>query len=72
MLKVTDNTIKFDSKTGKTSEIADELNDIKAILYCMALKLDEQSRNQLLKELSDIKSDSVQQWVSNVKNSAVG
>lgn len=72
MLKVKENTVRFDSKTGKTSEIASEINDVKTILYCIALKLDEESRIQLLNELSNIKSESIRQWISNVKHSTAG
>ncbi|MDR4899096.1 hypothetical protein RF656_20470 [Yersinia kristensenii] len=67
MLGFKDMNIQFDSKTGKTSEIAKELNDIKLILLLVAFKLDEQGRKQLITELSDIESESVQQWVSNLK-----
>lgn len=67
MIEIQETTLKFDSKVGKTSEIANELNDIKLILFSIACKLDEESRAQLITELSDIKSDSVSQWVSNLK-----
>ncbi|MBH2708464.1 hypothetical protein I5L19_23990 [Serratia marcescens] len=60
-------TIKFDSKSGKTSEIASELNDIKLILLSLAFKLDEDVRAQLINELSEIESEGIQQWVSNLK-----
>lgn len=43
------------------------MNDIKMILLSIALKLDSEGRQQIIKELSDIKSPSVQQWVSNLK-----
>ncbi|HHH0288234.1 TPA: hypothetical protein ACPZMX_002778 [Yersinia enterocolitica] len=67
MLGFRDLIIKLSSKTGKTSEIANELNDIKLIMLAIAYKLGEQEREQLINELSDIKSESVQQWVSNLK-----
>lgn len=67
MIEIQQTTVKFDSKAGKTSEIANELNDIKLILFAIACKLDEESRAQLINELSDVKSESVSQWVSNLK-----
>lgn len=67
MLKIQETTVQFDSKTGKTSEIAQELNDIKIILFTIACKLGEKERHQLVKELSDIKSESISQWVGNLK-----
>ncbi|MGK0667128.1 hypothetical protein [Serratia marcescens] len=67
MLEKKEMTIKFDSKSGKTSEIASELNDIKLILLSLAFKLDEEVRAQLINELSEIESEGIQQWVSNLK-----
>lgn len=67
MLEKKEMTIKFDSKSGKTSEIASELNDIKLILLSLAFKLDEDVRAQLINELSEIESEGIQQWVSNLK-----
>lgn len=67
MMEIRETTIKFDSKAGNATEIAGELNDIKLILLSVAFKLDEQSRTQLITELSDVQSDSVKQWVTNLK-----
>lgn len=67
MLKIQETTVQFDSKTGNTSEIAQELNDIKLLLLTIAYKLGENERRQLAKELSDIKSESISQWVANLK-----
>jgi hypothetical protein len=67
MLELKDIKIKFDSKSGKTSEIANELNEIKLILLTIAFKLEEEDRAQLITELSEINSDGIQQWVSNLK-----
>lgn len=67
MIKIQETTIKLDSKTGKTSEIAQELNDIKLILLTIACKLGEKERRQLVNELSDISSESISQWVENLK-----
>ncbi|EEV4837092.1 hypothetical protein ACE2DQ_003695 [Salmonella enterica] len=59
--------IQFNTKNQNLKEVADEMNDIKMILLSAALKLDSEGRQQIIKELSDIKSPSVQQWVSNLK-----
>ena len=67
MIEIRETTIKFDSKARNATEISGELNDIKLILLSVAFKLDEQSRSQLISELSDVQSDSVKQWVTNLK-----
>ncbi|EAM6311205.1 hypothetical protein KY151_002600 [Salmonella enterica] len=59
--------IQFNTKNQNLKEVADEMNDIKMILLSVALKLDSEGRQQIIKELSDIKSPSAQQWVSNLK-----
>ncbi|EBX4346876.1 hypothetical protein DRY65_19665 [Salmonella enterica subsp. enterica serovar Halle] len=59
--------IQFNTKNQSLKEVADEMNDIKMILLSVALKLDSEGRQQIIKELSDINSPSVQQWVSNLK-----
>lgn len=67
MIEIRETTINFDSKAQNATEISGELNDIKLILLSVAFKLDEQSRSQLISELGDIQSDSVKQWVTNLK-----
>ncbi|EBX9481578.1 hypothetical protein I4Y03_002542 [Salmonella enterica subsp. enterica serovar Abony] len=59
--------IQFNTKNQSLKEVADEMNDIKMILLSVALKLDSEGRQQIIKELSDINSPSVQQWVNNLK-----
>ncbi|HBV7989239.1 hypothetical protein [Citrobacter freundii] len=59
--------IQFNSKKESLKEVADELNDIKMILLSVALKLDNEGRQQIIKELSHIESPSIQQWVGNLK-----
>ncbi|HCJ6320156.1 TPA: hypothetical protein NU606_000645 [Citrobacter sedlakii] len=57
--------IQFNTKNQNPKEIADEMNDIKMILLSIALKLDDEGRQQVIKELSEIKSPAIQQWVNN-------
>ncbi|EIN8656136.1 TPA: hypothetical protein MNC29_001242 [Citrobacter freundii] len=59
--------VQFNSKKESLNEVADELNDIKMILLSIALKLDNEGRQQIIKELSQIDSPSIQQWVGNLK-----
>ncbi|HBI3683998.1 hypothetical protein ACTS3D_25850 [Citrobacter freundii] len=59
--------VQFNSKKESLKEVADELNDIKMILLSVALKLDNEGRQQIIKELSQIDSPSIQQWVGNLK-----
>ncbi|EAA7520956.1 hypothetical protein H0L70_002779 [Salmonella enterica] len=59
-------TFEFHSKAGNESEIQTELNDMKAILLAIALKLDEGSRAQLVKELNTVPNASIQEWVKNL------
>lgn len=59
--------VQFNSKKESLNEVADELNDIKMILLSVALKLDNEGRQQIIKELSQIDSPSIQQWVGNLK-----
>lgn len=59
--------IEFESKADNAPDIAKEINDLKLIMLCIAFKLDESSRSQLIKELSGIDSGSIQQWISNLK-----
>lgn len=59
--------VQFNSKKENLKEVADELNDIKMILLSVALKLDNEGRQQIIKELSQIDSPSIQQWVGNLK-----
>lgn len=47
--------IQFNTKNQNLKEVADEMNDIKMILLSVALKLDSEGRQQIIKELSDIK-----------------
>ena len=53
--------VQFNSKKESLNEVADELNDIKMILLSVALKLDNEGRQQIIKELSQIDSPSIQQ-----------
>ncbi|HHG8785726.1 TPA: hypothetical protein ACPYVZ_001155 [Citrobacter sedlakii] len=60
--------IQFNTKNQNPKEIADEMNDIKMILLSIALKLDDEGRQQVIKELSEIKSPAIQQWVNNLNS----
>lgn len=43
--------IQFNTKNQNLKEVADEMNDIKMILLSVALKLDSEGRQQIIKEL---------------------
>jgi hypothetical protein len=68
MIQEKHSTFEFHSKAGSESEIQAELNDMKAILLAIALKLDEGSRAQLVKELNTIPNAPIQEWAKNLSN----
>lgn len=57
---------QFNTDVSNAETIQSEINDLKAILLSVALKLDEAARAQLVKELSRIPSKPIKQWVSNL------
>jgi len=63
-----DKNVKFSftSDIQSHQDIQNELNDLKAILLCVALKLDESSRDRLVKELGAVDSPRIKQWISNL------
>ncbi len=63
-----DKNVKFSftSEIQSHQDIQNELNDLKAILLCVALKLDESSRDRLVKELGAVDSPRIKQWISNL------
>lgn len=63
-----DASFGFSSKVSTPEEIQQELNDIKAILLAVSLKLDEGARQQLVKELLTIPSESIKQWARNLNS----
>ncbi|MEH3581088.1 hypothetical protein POW01_18805 [Enterobacter cloacae] len=60
-------TVEFNSRTGTSVEVANELNDLKQILLSIAFKLDVDARKQIIKELSVIESPGLQEWLGNLK-----
>lgn len=60
-------TVEFNSHTGTSVEVANELNDLKQILLSIAFKLDVDARKQIIKELSVIESPGLQEWLGNLK-----
>lgn len=66
MIRVKNVNFEFKSKADNTAEIQSELNDIKAILLAVALKLGPDARAQLAMELNALPSDSIKQWAHNL------
>lgn len=58
--------VNFSTAGTSLGGLAQEVNDMKMILLSIAVKLDEQSRKQLIKELSGIQRPAVQQWVNSL------
>ncbi len=61
-----DKDVKFSFKSviKNNDDVQNELNDLKAILLCVAVKLDYTSRENLVTELSAIDSPSIKEWVN--------
>ncbi|MGY5464271.1 hypothetical protein [Citrobacter koseri] len=66
-LKFQELTVEFNSNANTPEQIGNELNDLKNILLSIAFKLDEDSRKQIIKELSVINSPGLQEWLGNLK-----
>ncbi|MFQ6285602.1 hypothetical protein ACLMPM_09390 [Yersinia enterocolitica] len=68
MMEVKESTFKFTTNAASTEDIIKEINDIKLIILAVSLKLDENSRTQLAKELSEVDSPAINQWVLNLSS----
>ncbi|CNE43805.1 hypothetical protein [Yersinia intermedia] len=68
MMEVKESTFTFTTKATSTEDIIKEINDIKLIILAVSLKLDENSRTQLVKELSEVDSPAIKQWVLNLSS----
>lgn len=66
-MEVTEQNFNFTSQTTSPESTAAELNDLKTIVLAIALKLDPESRKQLITELSDVDSQPMKEWVANFK-----
>jgi hypothetical protein len=67
MMEISEQSFGFDSLTTTPESTAAEINDMKAIMLAIALKLEPHARKQLIIELSEVDSTPVQQWVTNLK-----
>ncbi|PJD09535.1 hypothetical protein [Enterobacter bugandensis] len=61
-------TVRFNTKNESINDLANEINDLKLILLSISMKLDNQSRAQIVKELSAVDSPAIQQWISHIKH----
>lgn len=61
-----DVTFGFKSVIKNNDDVQNELNDLKAILLCVALKLDHTNRENLVTELRAIDSPSIKEWVNHL------
>lgn len=61
-------SLQFNTQNENLDDLANEINDLKLILLSISMKLNHESRAQIVKELSVIDSPAIQQWVSHIKH----
>ncbi|EJD6583982.1 hypothetical protein M0L63_RS14860 [Providencia rettgeri] len=67
MITEQDMTYKFDTKAATPGDVNKEISALKFIICCVVNKLDESSREHLVKELSTINDPVVENMVENFK-----